>query len=367
MSDPVGTRPAGGRPGRGGDPRPNGSEPTQFELVREGARRDGIEIVHYQPRLPPGSRVEQRMVRIVALQFLLAGAAGAAFVAVYIWWPDPHDNLYTPILGATLGLSLFLLGAAIITWVKKLMPHELAIEGRHDGPSADEDQRIMGGMIAYAGEETGVSRRPLLKGAIALALLPLGVAAAAPIVGGLIRNPHARTDETGESRLTHTGWDPALSETEGQLIRLIREDGTPVRPADVSVGGQITVFPGIEGGTTNEYADSPVLLIHLRQQDAQHLREVLYDLNRDNMAGNFVAYSKVCTHAGCPPSLYEQQTNRLLCPCHQSQFLITENARPVFGPAARALPMLPIELDNQGYFVASSDFKVPVGPSFWER
>ena len=74
------------------------------------------------------------------------------------------------------------------------------------------------------------------------------------------------------------------------------------------------------------------------------------------MWGNYVAFSKICTHAGCPASLYEQQTNRLLCPCHQSQFLITDNARPVFGPASRRLPMLPIEVDEEGFFVAKSDF-----------
>jgi ubiquinol-cytochrome c reductase iron-sulfur subunit len=370
MSDPVRTRTTGARPGQGGGQSPNGAQPTRFELLREGAGRDGIEIVHYEPRFPPGSRVERRMVQIVAALFLLSGAAGAAFVAAYIWWPDPHGNLYTPVLGTTLGLSLFFLGAGVTTWVKKLLPHEVAIEGRHDGPSAEEDQRIMGATLAHAGEETGVTRRPLLKGALALGLLPLGVVAAAPLVGALIRNPHARTDATGESRLTHTGWDPAVNTPEGQpprLVRLIREDGTPVQPGEVSVGGQVTVFPGIPDGTSNEYADSPALLIHLREGDAEHLREHLYEMNQGSMAGNFVAYSKVCTHAGCPPSLYEQQTNRLLCPCHQSQFLTTENARPVFGPATRALPMLPIELDNEGYFVASSDFKVPVGPSFWER
>ena len=84
------------------------------------------------------------------------------------------------------------------------------------------------------------------------------------------------------------------------------------------------------------------------------------------MWNNFVAYSKICTHAGCPASLYEQQTNRLLCPCHQSQFLITEQARPIFGPAHRKLPMLPLELED-GFFVAQSDYLEPVGPSYWER
>jgi ubiquinol-cytochrome c reductase iron-sulfur subunit len=81
---------------------------------------------------------------------------------------------------------------------------------------------------------------------------------------------------------------------------------------------------------------------------------------------NFVAYSKICTHAGCPASLYEQQTNRLLCPCHQSQFLITDQARPIFGPATRRLPMLPLDLED-GFLVAQSDYLEPVGPAYWER
>ena len=82
--------------------------------------------------------------------------------------------------------------------------------------------------------------------------------------------------------------------------------------------------------------------------------------------GDYVAYSKVCTHLGCPASLFEAQTNRILCPCHQSQFVATEYARPVFGPAARPLPQLPITVNEEGYFVATGDFDGPVGPAFWE-
>ena len=89
--------------------------------------------------------------------------------------------------------------------------------------------------------------------------------------------------------------------------------------------------------------------------------------NPGAMWGNYVAFSKICTHAGCPASLYEQQTNRLLCPCHQSQFQITDNARPIFGPASRRLPALPLAVDDEGFFVASSDYRETVGPDFWER
>jgi ubiquinol-cytochrome c reductase iron-sulfur subunit len=81
---------------------------------------------------------------------------------------------------------------------------------------------------------------------------------------------------------------------------------------------------------------------------------------------NIVAYSKICTHVGCPVALYEQTTHHILCPCHQSTFDATNGAQVLFGPAPRPLPQLPIGTDSQGYLIATSDFHVPVGPSFWE-
>jgi len=80
-----------------------------------------------------------------------------------------------------------------------------------------------------------------------------------------------------------------------------------------------------------------------------------------------VAYSKICTHVGCPVALYEQTTHHILCPCHQSTFDATRGAQVLFGPAARPLPQLPIGTDAEGFLVATSDYHEPVGPSFWER
>src|SRR5690606_24527379 len=104
-----------------------------------------------------------------------------------------------------------------------------------------------------------------------------------------------------------------------------------------------------------------------KEEDAELTRKNALKINKGAQWGNFVAYSKICTHVGCPASLYEDETNKLLCPCHQSQFLITDNARPVFGPATRRLPQLPIDVDEEGYFIAKSDYLVPIGPAFWER
>ncbi len=336
---------------------------TRFDIVREGARRDGVEIVHYEPQYAPGSRGEKRMVRIVAFFFILTGIAATAFLVAFIWWPweyEPGTNaskLYTPILGLTLGLTLIGIGLGILTWGKKLLPHEIAIQERHDGPSDPTEQKLTGNTLQFIGEEFGLSRRPLLKLSL-LGLLPVGAVAAAVPIGALIKDPHH------PDILFKTGFAGA---TPQNPIRLMRDDETLIRPEEVSTGGQITVFPHIPGGQTNHHADSPTLLIHLREDDAALLNGRLYNLNQGSTWSSFVAYSKICTHAGCPASLYEQQTNRLLCPCHQSQFLITDNARPIFGPATRSLPMLPISVDAEGYLVATGDYKVPVGPAFWEK
>ncbi|BCJ29136.1 Rieske 2Fe-2S domain-containing protein [Actinocatenispora sera] len=330
---------------------------TRFDLVREGARRDGVEIVHYQPRFTkPGSKEEKRVVRFVALCFFIVGLAALAFIVAYVAWPwryEPGSNLnkfYTPVLGTTLGLALLFIGIGIITWAKKLLPEEVSVERRHDGASPDVERKLTAATAVSMVDELGIQRRPLLKGAVALGLAPVGVAAIMPL-GGLIKDH--------KSDLLTTAWKKG--------VRLMHDDGTLVRPEDVSAGGQITVFPAIPGGNTNKYADSPTLLIHLRDADAERALSNALPINKGAQWNNYLAYSKICTHAGCPASLYEQQTNRLLCPCHQSQFDITNNARPIFGPATRRLPQLPITVDSDGYFVATSDYKVPIGPGFWER
>jgi ubiquinol-cytochrome c reductase iron-sulfur subunit len=358
---------------------------TRFDLVREGARRDGVEIVHYAPRFPVrGSHTERRIERTIAAMFLLSGLFATVFVVSYIAWPWRYETgplgtdraglakLYTPILGLSLALALLFLGVAIVTWSKKLMPEEVSVQERHLGPSPHDEQQLTGATILNMGDELGVRRRPMLVGALALGALPLGAAAAAPIVGGLIRSPHKNAAGKHEDLYMTTGFNGDVYNN-GKPVYLARMDGTKIRPEEVSIGGQITVFPLLYNeqnefvGATNEYADSPTLLIHLREQDARTTERNAKPVNKGAQFGNLVAYTKICSHAGCPASLYEQQTNRLLCPCHQSQFQITDNARPVFGPASRALAQLPITVDDEGYLYAKSDYRVPVGPGFWER
>ncbi|WP_448613206.1 cytochrome bc1 complex Rieske iron-sulfur subunit [Modestobacter sp. URMC 112] len=326
------------------------------ELDRLGARYDGVEILHVEPGPEPGTKVEKQATRLVTFWFLLAALSALAFLVVYAgsgwflpdWQWEPDDTgwsaLFTPLLGATMGLSLLSIGIALVLFVKKLLPHETAVQDKHDGSNFDRvttSATLLGGL-----KNSGLTRRKALTGSIGLMGAAFGAMLLAPL-GGLIKNPN-----TGNP-LGTTLW------AEG--VRLVREDGTPVRPGDQQPGSLATVFPAVPGG--NFSADSPLMLIRLRPAQIPQL--VQREGQEDYGYGDYVAYSKICTHAGCPVSLYEQETSRILCPCHQSQFDVTQFAKPVFGPAVRPLPQLPITVDDEGYFVARGDFPEPIGPSYW--
>ena len=65
-----------------------------------------------------------------------------------------------------------------------------------------------------------------------------------------------------------------------------------------------------------------------------------------------VAYSGVCTHAGCSITEWDDEAQNLLCPCHASQFDPRERAKIIGGPALRPLPTLPLALVGKNLKVA---------------
>jgi ubiquinol-cytochrome c reductase iron-sulfur subunit len=330
----------------------------RIEHDRLGARYDGVEVLHVEPGPPPGSKLEKQATRLVTLWFFLAALFAVAFLVIYAgsgwflpdWQWEVGENAwsaaYTPIIGLLMGLSLTSVGIGLVLFVKKLMPHETAVQDKHDGSHFDRvttAATLLGGL-----ENSGLRRRKLLLGTLALMALPFGAMLIAPL-GGLIKNPNKGNP------LGTTSW--------ANGIRLVRNDGTPIRPGDQEPGSLETVFPAVAGG--NRAADAATMLIRLRpsQLEGNEPREGQSDFGY----GDYVAYSKICTHAGCPVSLYEQETSRILCPCHQSQFDVTQGAKPVFGPATRPLPQLPIDVDDEGFFIARSDYIEAVGPTYWNR
>ena len=328
------------------------------ELDRLGASYDGVQVLHVDPGPEPGSPLERRYMRQIGMVFAIAGLAGFGFVVVYLgsgWFlPDwewtidsgTWSTLFTPILGALMGLALASVGLGLVLYTKKLLPHETAVQDKHDGSHFD---RVTTGATLVGGlHNSGLARRKLITRSLAFMGGGLGLMLLMPL-GGLIKNPNKGNP------LGTTSW------AEG--VRLVRQDGTPIRPGDAVPGSLETVFPAVPNG--NRESDAATMLFRLRpeQMDAYKPREGQADFGY----GDYVAFSKICTHAGCPVSLYEQETSRILCPCHQSQFLITDGAKPVFGPATRSLPQLPLGVDAEGYLVARSDYIEAVGPTYWNR
>ncbi|MEK6464458.1 ubiquinol-cytochrome c reductase iron-sulfur subunit [Pseudonocardia alni] len=367
----------------GSDRRPTKEELDAMspeQLARLAGELDEVEVVHNTPAFPiPGTRAEKRAERSVALWFVISAISMIAFVVAFIAWPweyvnvgEPGHalyNLYTPVIGFTFGFSVLSIGIAVIQMVKKLFPEETSVQQRHDGPSTDVDRATFLAQVADAGKGTTIGRRKLIIRSAGLAAAVAGIGTGVVALGGIIRNPWAEGDD---APLWHTGWRPENGET--VYLRTdtgILSETARVRPEDMEPGAMMTVFPYRESERGNEEellhaqraSDAPVMLIRLRPGTEVTKRPGQENFNY----GDFYAWSKVCTHLGCPTSLFQAQDNRILCPCHQSQFLATQDAEPVFGPAARPLPQLPITVNEEGYFVARSDFVEPVGPAFWER
>ncbi|MEU4802522.1 ubiquinol-cytochrome c reductase iron-sulfur subunit [Actinosynnema sp. NPDC023587] len=354
---------------------------SRDELVRLGTQLDGVELVHYEERWPvKGTRAERRAERSVALWFLIAALSGVAFLAAFLFWPWKYEepntpghwiySLYTPVIGATLGLSILALGVGALLYTKKFIPEELAVQQRHDGGSPEVDRATVLAELADTGARSTLGRRSLIKRTAGLGAGVFGLGVLAVPLGGLIKNPWS--DSETKNSLWHTGWKAE----NGEKIYLRRSTGRMhevalVRPEDLDAGGFETVFPFRESERGDEEAliaamkraDNPVMLIRLRPGQEVIKRDGQEDFNY----GDFYAYSKICTHLGCPTSLYEQRTGLLLCPCHQSQFDVFHYGKPRFGPATRALPQLPITVDEEGYLIARGDFIEAVGPAFWER
>ncbi len=287
--------------------------------------------------------------RKVSALFLLSVVGVVGFVATYVFVESEFGKdgnvYYTPLLGTFMALALFGIGAGAVLWAKLLMPDEEAVQERHPFGSAPEERAATAAALKEGFGQANIARRPLLIGSLALgggalALLPI------PLLFSL--GPY----QDKEKVLGKTGWKAG--------VRLIRQNGTPVKLGDLVVGAVESVFPDVEHGTL--LADSPALLIRMRPEELKVTGE-----KADWTYEGHIVYSSICTHLGCPVKLYEQQTHHLFCPCHQSTFAADKGAYPLFGPAKRSLPQLAISVDDEGYFVAEGDFAEPTGPSYWER
>jgi ubiquinol-cytochrome c reductase iron-sulfur subunit len=274
----------------------------------------------------------RRASLVVAIAFGAATLAALGLSVVYVAGGQPQVE------GALLFVALTGIGAGLMVWATRLMTGigQITQSRRHAPPPGEKEAAAE----AMAGGVEEMSRRRLLFRLLLGAAGALGLAAIFPI-RSLGRAPGAS--------LFRTEWRTGL--------RLVDVDGNLVTRDTLEVDSFTTVFPEDAVGS----GDSQAVLIRVPPGSLQ--------LPADRLAGapdGYVVYSKICTHAGCALGLYLAQVYQLRCPCHQSTFDVLKGAQPVYGPAARALPQLPIEIDPDGTMRALGDFTAPVGPSFWD-
>ena len=266
-----------------------------------------------------------------ALGLLAAVVGGVGFAWAYV---VDAGNAW---LGGFLAVGLLGLGFALAYWGRDLAGDEEAT-GRYPVPYEDVEAQVALAADVHRDVEV-VTRRGFLTKLLVVGAAVFGLSQLV-LVASLGPRPR--------KSFYQGAWQAGT--------RLVTYDGQPVTRDSLAGGGFLVAFP--EGHTDS--ANSQVVLLHLPLGRLKTLP------GRESWSPEgFVAYSRVCTHAGCPVAQYEDEAQILLCPCHQSQFDVLDGARPVGGPAARALPQLPLAIDPAGYLVAQRDFTQPVGPNSW--
>ena len=282
--------------------------------------------------------VNQRAYRAAIVSFAIAVAGGLA-AAVGYWTHNTGD-----LLGLGLAAALVGIGFGLVCWAKYLDLDEHVVQHREPLQISPAAEAELTDEITTAGEIFG--RRKLLVALFGGSFVSLAIGFVGPI-GSLGPKPR------GER--SRTSW------TRG--ARLVTSEGQPVELVRTTFDQLITVFPEGHIGVD----DSQVVLLRMPP-------ELLAARTVEGGAlEGWVAYSKICTHAGCSVGLFgidnrpPDTLRQLVCPCHQSVFDPLDGARPVGGPATRSLPQLALAVDAQGYLVAQGDFDGPVGPLAWNE
>ncbi|MET9590140.1 Rieske 2Fe-2S domain-containing protein [Streptomyces sp. NPDC006516] len=313
----------------------------------------------HKPRIQDiDERAARRSERAVAFMFTLSMLATVGFIASYVIfpvdkivyiWPFGHVSALNFSLGLTLGLALFCIGAGAVHWARTLMSDVEVADDRHAIEATPEVKAKVLADFADGARESAIGRRKLIRNTMfgALALVPLSGVVLLRDLGPL-----------PEKKLRSTLW------AKGKLL-VNMNTMEPLRPEDVVVGSLTFAMPeGLEEDAhdfQSQIAKAALMIVRIEPDNIKDKRE------REWAHEGIVAFSKICTHVGCPISLYEQQTHHVLCPCHQSTFDLSDGARVIFGPAGHALPQLRIGVNSEGNLEALGDFEEPVGPAFWER
>jgi ubiquinol-cytochrome c reductase iron-sulfur subunit len=308
-----------------------------------------VEVERWLPAGPSNLPQAKRAERLVATLFILSLLASIGFIAAYVGLEvgsvggAARSNLA---LGISMSVAFGAVAVGAVIWVRYLMPSVELTEERKPLASSKQQRAEFEETFTEGAEASGFASRKLVRRTLIAASAGLAVA---PLV--LLRD----MGPLPGTALRHTVWRRGMR-------LLVFGPNTPLRPADFAIPGQmITVVPDGYQDNLDVLAKATTIILKFGPGELKSPTVMNWTVD------SIVAYSKICTHVGCPVALYEQTTHHILCPCHQSTFDAARGAQVIFGPAARPLPQLPLSTDAEGFLVAASDYHEPVGPSFWER
>jgi ubiquinol-cytochrome c reductase iron-sulfur subunit len=274
---------------------------------------------------------------VVAGALLAAAACAIAFVLLYVF---DGDNVQ--LLGLSLGLALLLLALASVVAGKWVVDQRKGIEERPVLVREELEQEVAEKGVAL---REGVSRRKLLVGAAGVAGVGVGIAAIAPLA--------SLGSNQVNALLKESPWRKG--------VRLVDDNDAPLSADQLEIGSWASAFP--EGASKRALGASVVVV----QIDPSEVLE-----HPEWAPRGIMAYSKICTHAGCAISLFRYPTYEptsqppaLVCPCHYSTFDVRKGAEVIFGPAGRPLPQLPLSIDAQNNLVAAGPYTGNIGPAWW--
>jgi len=280
---------------------------------------------------------DPRAELVVALLLIAAAIAFAGFVVFYIINED------TQLLGLCVGLGLVLAGVASALAGKRVVIQEKATDEYKAFGEREKRREVENHLVEG---KVGVTRRKLLFSSLAAVGAALGAAALTPLA--------SLGPRIGE-KVYETPWAAGK--------KVVDEKGEAITLDSLGVGEFATAFPE---GASLEDVGSPIVLVRLKADEL-----ALPEDRAHSAPHGYVAYSKICTHAGCAVSLFRYPTfdeaqpgPALVCPCHYSTFNPADGGRVLFGPAGRPLPQLPLRVAGDGSLEAAGGFYEPVGPSY---
>ena len=292
-----------------------------------------------EPRIVPAGEPDRRAENVLLVLLGLVVVCSVAFIVVYSFQRLAHQTQY---LGLALGLAFVVLAAACI-----LVANRLIVTEELEEPYPERAHPAESDAVDEIVDESGsrFTRRRLVRMAGLGAAGALGLALITP---ALSLGPALQTE-----KLKWTPWRRGR--------RLVDDAGKPLRADEIEEGSFYSAYPE---GADRELIGSPIVLVRVREDELETPREWA--------PNGIVAFSKICTHAGCAITLYRKPTfaptqprAALVCPCHYSTFDPAAGGKVLFGPAGRNLPQLPLTVDRKGELRAGGTFVGPIGPSWW--